>query len=132
MNRIRLSWYLRAGEVEGKLGLVETSTRGGGGDEFLGGRWGELADKSGESLGVEAAIAEGDEEGEGVAIKARFQDVGHLEGQLQRLLRVPRCFRLHGSLTYELSSGLRTENRRLWRRLGAGGRLGSYPVILLN
>lgn len=73
-------------------------TRRGGGVGGGGGVWwrsarrgGEFADEGREGLRVDAAVAERDEEGEGVAVKARLQDVRHLERQLQRLLRVPRC-----------------------------------------
>lgn len=55
---------------------------------------GELPDESGEGLRVDPAVAQGDEEGQGVPIEAGLEHVGHLERQIQRLLRVPRRLRL--------------------------------------
>lgn len=68
--------------------------RVGGGRGGGGGCWGsgggELTDEGSKGLRVGAAVAERHEQREGVAVEAGVQDLGHLERQLQRLLRLPR------------------------------------------
>lgn len=55
----------------------------------------ELPDDRRERLGVHAQVAEGDEDGEGVAVEAGVEDVRHVEREIQGLPGGPGGFLVH-------------------------------------